>query len=241
MSMNAQSAHNAAARADLETLSVLIQDEETLKSVSPSGWNLLHVAAQHDHERAFSEKLLFMVKNPCKFDSIVSYLISAGSDREAKDHFGYTALHVAVRHGLLPIVQHLLTYDVQVDSKTFLGESAGHLALLYGKLDVLDILLQHGINVEARDNNGDSMLHYSIRYPGSHVYIVMNKLASRGAHLQARNNKGYSALHVAAEVGNLEAIQALISYGCDIDIRDNEGGSWLFLLHRDHYSKVESP
>ena len=37
MSMNAQSAHNAAARADLETLSVLIHDEETLKSVSPSG------------------------------------------------------------------------------------------------------------------------------------------------------------------------------------------------------------
>ena len=28
-------------------------------------------------------------------DSIVSYLISAGSDREAKDQFGYTALHVA--------------------------------------------------------------------------------------------------------------------------------------------------
>ena len=27
-------------------------------------------------------------------------------------------------------------------------------------------------------------------------------------------------------------------WGCDIDIRDNEGGSWLFLLHTDHYSQV---
>eukprot|EP00960_Hanusia_phi_P057664 763624-Hanusia_phi.AAC.1 len=51
MSMKAQSVHNAAARADLDTLSMLIQDEDALKSLSPSGWNILHVASQHDHER----------------------------------------------------------------------------------------------------------------------------------------------------------------------------------------------
>ena len=56
------------------------------------------------------------------------------------------------------------------------------------------------------------------------------QLATRGALLQAKNIDGWCALHVAADLGNLEAIQALISHGCDIDIRDNEGGSWLFLL-----------
>lgn len=56
--------------------------------------------------------------------------------------------------------------------------------------------------------------------------------------MQAKNVDGWCALHVAADRGNLEAIQALISHGCDIDIRDNEGGSWLFLLDKAHYSQV---
>ncbi len=52
---------------------------------------------------------------------------------------------------------------------------------------------------------------------------MVDKLASRGALLQAKNNNGWCALHIAAQEGNLEAIQALIAHGCDIDIRDHEG------------------
>jgi hypothetical protein len=33
-------------------------------------------------------------------------------------------------------------------------------------------------------------------------------------------------------------MQVLIANGCDIDVRDNEEGSWLFLLNKDHYAQV---
>jgi ankyrin repeat protein len=48
------------------------------------------------------------------------------------------------------------------------------------------------------------MLHYAARLPGAEV---IEKLANRGALLQAKNVDGWCALHVAADRGNLEAIQ----------------------------------
>ena len=38
---------------------------------------------------------------------------------------------------------------------------------------------------------------------------VVETLATRGALLQAKDTNGYCALHIAAEAGNLEAIQVL--------------------------------
>jgi ankyrin repeat protein len=187
--------------------------------VTSDGWSALHIAARFQ-----------------KLD-IITYLLSAGAAKESRDKLGRTALHVAVKHGLADAVQHLLAHRLDVDAKTDTGESPGHVALRGGELllDLIDLLLTHGLNMEARDNNGETMLHYAARVPGAEA---VRRVASRGAHLQVKNNNGWSALHIAADQGNLDAIQALIQAGCDIDIRDNEGGSWLFLLHKDHYSQV---
>ena len=84
----------------------------------------------------------------------------------------------------------------------------------------MEVLLNYGMNMETRDDKGETMLHKAARLAGAHV---VDKLASRGALLQAKNNLGLCALHIAAQEGNLEAIQALIAHGCDIDIRDNDG------------------
>ena len=49
--------------------------------------------------------------------------------KESKDKLGCTALHVAVKFGLIETTQHLLNHKLDVDAKTKLGESPGHLAL----------------------------------------------------------------------------------------------------------------
>jgi hypothetical protein len=123
----------------------------------------------------------------------------------------------------------------QVDAKSLEGESPGHIALKNGHLQTLELLLNAGLNIEARDNNGETLLHYAARTEG---LASIELLCQRGAHLQAKNNSGWCALHIAADVGNLEAIRCLILHGCDIDVRDKDGGSWLFLLHKTHYSEV---
>eukprot|EP00802_Teleaulax_amphioxeia_P001459 Tamp_01461.p1 GENE.Tamp_01461~~Tamp_01461.p1 ORF type:complete len:504 (-),score=123.96 Tamp_01461:888-2399(-) len=181
------------------------------------GWTPLHVAARFEQV------------------DIITYLLASAADKEAKDCQGWTALHVAVRHGLTKVVTHLLNHRLDVDARTKGSESAGHIALKYRHVGIVDVLLNYGMNIETRDDKGETMLHYAARLPGAQV---VDKLASRGALLQAKNNNGWCALHIAAQEGNLEAIQALIAHGCDIDIRDHEGGSWLFLLHKDHYSQI---
>jgi hypothetical protein len=54
--------------------------------------------------------------------------------------------------------------------------------------------------------------HTTIYVSSSYLYLggeVVETLATRGAVLQAKDTKGYCALHIAAERGNLEAIQVL--------------------------------
>jgi hypothetical protein len=54
--------------------------------------------------------------------------------------------------------------------------------------------------------------HPTIYVSSSYLYLggeVVETLATRGALLQAKDTKGYCALHIAAESGNLEAIQVL--------------------------------
>ena len=140
---------------------------------------------------------------------------------EATPWPGWTALHVAVRHGLSNVVTHLLNHRLDVDALTVNKESAGHIALKHKHLSLVEVLLNHGMSLETRDHKGETLLHYAARLPGAEM---VDKLATRGAMLQAKNNvQGWCALHIAADAGNLEAIQALISHGCDIDIRDNDG------------------
>ena len=185
--------------------------------VTKDGWTPLHVAARFEQV------------------DIITHLLASGADKDASDCQGWSALHIAVRHGLTKVVTHLLNHRLDVDKRTGSDESAGHIALKHGHVALVDVLLNYGMNLETRDDQAETMLHYAARLPGAQV---VDKLATRGALLQAKNNSGWCALHIAADQGNLEAIQALISHGCDIDVRDNDGGSWLFLLHKDHYSQV---
>ena len=75
------------------------------------------------------------------------------------------------------------------------------------------MLATRGAVLQAKDT------HTTI-YLSSYYYIcvlillylggeVVEMLATRGAVLQAKDTNGYCALHIAAEAGNLEAIQVL--------------------------------
>jgi hypothetical protein len=71
---------------------------------------------------------------------------------------GWTALHVAVRHGLTKAVTHLLNHRLDVDARTKSSESAGHIALKYRHVGIVDVLLNYGMNIETRDDKGETML-----------------------------------------------------------------------------------
>jgi len=71
---------------------------------------------------------------------------------------GWTALHVAVRHGLTKVVTHLLNHRLDVDARTKGSESAGHIALKYRHVGIVDVLLNYGMNIETRDDKGETML-----------------------------------------------------------------------------------
>lgn len=83
---------------------------------------------------------------------------------------GWTALHVAVRHGLTKAVTHLLNHRLDVDARTKSSESAGHIALKYRHVGIVDVLLNYGMNIETRDDKGETMLQslpFKVAFPSA--------------------------------------------------------------------------
>ena len=110
--MKASSAHNAVSRADVDTLSTLLEDADTLDCLTAvivssfpfprkisnyftaqAGWTLLHTAAQHDH------------------DTIGEILLAKGMSVNASGMVGESPLHVCAMFGSKRMAELLLNYN----------------------------------------------------------------------------------------------------------------------------------
>ncbi|MBQ7257031.1 MAG: ankyrin repeat domain-containing protein [Abditibacteriota bacterium] len=80
----------------------------------------------------------------CKLnrENIVNYLIEVGADLNAKDNYGFTAVHDAV---LYPkILKKLIEKGADINQKDFEGETPLHLAVKYNKPESAEILVDAG-------------------------------------------------------------------------------------------------
>lgn len=76
--------------------------------------------------------------------SVVKLLLKAGADKEAKDHWGHTALAAAAYNGHTNIVGILLASRVNVNSKDNNGNTPLHWAERNGHAGIVALLRQHG-------------------------------------------------------------------------------------------------
>jgi ankyrin repeat protein len=138
--------HEAAALGDMQTLKALARWKDTLASYSPDGWTPLHLAAAFGGSQA-TEFLLnegadpnARSKNPLNNTPLhacvaVSHnahtaklLLDKGSDVNAVQHGGFTALHSAAFSGDLAMVRLLMDSGAKLDPKTDDGQTALDLA-----------------------------------------------------------------------------------------------------------------
>ena len=86
---------------------------------------------------------------------VVHELLLAGADATRGDQFGFSALHLAVRHGFPEVVTELLTCSsVSVDLLDENGETAMHTAARYAKTICLSRLLEFGGDPTIASNSG---------------------------------------------------------------------------------------
>ncbi len=127
ISMQASSAHNAVARADIETLNQLLKDLDTLRCTTAVSKTL----------RAFDSKFCISScwqrqKNPC-----LCFLINTLIPVQA----GWTLLHTAAQHDHDIIGEILLERGISVNASGLVGESPLHVCAMFGSKRMAELLL----------------------------------------------------------------------------------------------------
>ena len=89
------------------------------------------------------------------------------------------------------------------------------------------VLAEHGIEIYNTDEMGNNALHLSARFDSR--FNILDMLVKSRYNLDLQNKSGDTATHIAAQKGNLRALESLIANGADIDMRNEHSLSPLYL------------
>ncbi len=152
----------------------------------------------------------------------VQALVDAGARLDARNSDGWTATIMAAGRGKLETLQELINAGANVDARNKHGQTALMLASYSGSPEKLRSILDAGANLDIRDNNGLTALSV-LSAATSADADAMRLLLVAGANPNASDNDGVTVLMKAAELGDLEKVQALLEVGAQTHLRDTEG------------------
>lgn len=135
-------------------------------------------------------------------------LLSVRAQAATADSAGCTALHVAVQHGFLQVVQELLGCGPPVDSATAQHKHTPlHLAARAGDADM--VLLSRLASVDAADADGKTPAHYAAA--GGHAAVVQF-LLNYNADVNLEDEQEATPLSLAAQHQHAAVLQQLAKH-----------------------------
>ncbi|MDL2207229.1 ankyrin repeat domain-containing protein [Desulfovibrio sp. OttesenSCG-928-M16] len=159
-------------------------------------------------------------------------LLAAGADpnlEAERDLRLYTALLMEVNgKGRLEIVKALLDAGARLDVTDSRGHSLLHVASVGGGgVAMLELLVEKGLDVKAVEDDGDTVLFHAAR---NNKPEVIEWLIKAGCDVNRATDEGKTALHAALEYrGNLEAMEALLKAGANVNAVHQGYGAPLYL------------
>ncbi len=174
--------------------------------------------------------------NQRKDDEVVSLLLQAGADPNAKMEYSRKPLHLAAIYGSDRQVHALLKHGTRLEEKDKEGWTPLLHAVQNGHTHAVRQLLQHGANPNVRTAEGNTPLHLAAQNGvpvelsktmakhGTEPKIrnrynntrILHLLLDHGAELEAKNNDGLTPLLMTPY---LETIRELVARGSDINAK----------------------
>jgi len=170
-----------------------------------------------------------------RYVEAVHLLLVRGSDVNAKDDCGYTALHLSAEHGYFEIVELLLKFQAKVicsekyvpSGPPVLCDEPLRLALKNGHYDCARLLLEHGANPNTR-----YFLGCELNLISPLQTKFMELLLTFGADVDCRDRNGMTSLMKACQMNEgMESALLLISYGADVNAIADERQDFRSVLH----------
>lgn len=175
---------------------------------------------------------------------VVHMLLASGSDVDAVDEDGYTALHHAAIHNKYELAQLLIKYLANVNKKELGGGYTPlHFAaglIIKGEVmetsqELVNLLVDNGADVNVRNHNGVQPLGCAIMTGN---LTIAKCLIERGADVNFVSIDGASPLHIAVSLGNLEAVIFLVENNANIHSKDYSNRSPLSVATSSGNSEI---
>ncbi|NXA23065.1 PP16A phosphatase, partial [Ibidorhyncha struthersii] len=196
----------------------------------PASVWLLEAAARHDAEevRQFlqsgvspdlcNEDGLTALHQCCidDYGDVVTVLLEAGADVNARDSELWTPLHAAATCGHLRLVQLLIRRGADLLAVNSDGNMPYDLCEDEVTLDCLETAMaEQGITQEKIEEARAATERDMVR--------EIRRLVQTGADLDAPRGHGATLLHIAAANGYVEAAELLLAHRAGTDVRDEDG------------------
>jgi uncharacterized protein len=162
--------------------------------------------------------------------ALVRTLIQKGTDVNAAQADGTTALHWAAYHDDAQAASLLIRAGSNVNAVNRYGVPPLSLACTNGSAAVVKLLVDAGADVNATMKGGETVLMIAAR---SGSVAAVKTLLLHGARHDGRERHGQTALMWAAAEGHTEIVRALIEAGADVNATLDSGFTPFFFAVRE--------
>ncbi len=142
--------------------------------------------------------------------AIVKKLMKMGPRARAKDHEGYSIVHMAAVYGYEDVAAAALRAATPVDSRDEDGGTPLLHAAFHGWPRIITLLLRAGANPNSKSKKGQTPLHAAAR---SGELGIVRDLVRAGAKIGAKNEDGHTPLELAAWMRHGPVVEFLLSKG----------------------------
>ena len=146
------------------------------------------------------------------------------------------------------IVPSIPEINFKINQEDSFKKTALHYAIEQSNVAIVELLIQYGAAVHLRDGEGNTPLMYAAKSNSIEIFNrILKQLGSAGnfsggsASINLKNKFGYTALHFASEVGFAQAVEVLLTYNADPDIKTSrEGYTAIELAQKNGHTEVVS-
>lgn len=238
--------HMAAAAGNHNAVRALLRHGAAVHALDRNKHTALHLAAMNNNHRTAGALLRWGARadyRPDKYEGVTALDVAAtsgsvavinicrvhGAELRTGNLDGYTALHAAASEDQAGAITSLVRGGVNVDTLDRWCSTPLHVAMKKNSTKAVRALLALGadINKFHSKHQTETPLHSGIKAPGS--LSAVNALLDAGAdaNLRQRGHDDHSPLDMAAWMGKVDIVRALLEHGADSTAMDSEDQSAL--------------